>query len=229
MFGKKDKDKKPEKGGSKQRSELPAPSAAERARADAAAVRAPIAARPPGPRLLEGERVPAVLGVAAATLLQTCLGRMPNADRIRAALREEGWKPEPAETARAVGRSLALDSKLIATPLRDLEHAAWRRDHQGVPAVILLSTAQSAVGPMVFCTAFFGDATEAEAVRVVEALTKVKPAVGGLAHDPDGNVLRRIFWKFEGAGGLLAIALSGPEDENRRDHLRALIAFNRAA
>lgn len=247
MFGKKsDKDKKQQKGSDKQASE-PAPlSAAERARMGVSAPRpaappapspqrAPVQAAPPAPQAQtpspqpKGEAVPAVLGAAAALLLETCLGRIQDVAQLRASITGAGFRPEPPETARAVGRALALESKMVAKPMRDMAHVAYSKEHHGVPAVMLLSTAQSELGGIVFCSALFGGATEREAVHVVERMTKITASAGGLAHDPDGNVLRRIFWQLGGAGGLLAIALSGPEDQTSRDVLRALTAMARTS
>ncbi len=248
MFGKKDKDK--QKGSDKRAPEPPPMSAAERARTQAAAPRpaaapqpppqqrAPASTPPPAPQAAaspqaavplqpKGEAVPAVLGAAAALLLETCLGRMQDVQLLRAGITGAGFRPEPPETARQVGRALALESKFVASPVRDMQHAAYSKEHHGVPAVMLLSTAQSELGGIVFCSALFGGATEAEGVHVVERMLKTPVTVGGLAHDPDGNVLRRIFWQLGGAGGLLAIGLSGPEDQTSRDVLRALTAVAR--
>src|SRR5262249_40403508 len=159
MFGKKsDKDKKPPKGSDKPgRAPQPAPlSAAERARMEASTPRPAPTPAPqrdpapmPPPQLTQtppprpnAEVVPAVLGAAAALLLEPCLGRMQDVARLRASIADAAFRPEPPETARSVGRALALESKIVATPVRDMQHVAYSKEHHGVPAVMLLSTAQ---------------------------------------------------------------------------------------
>ena len=225
MFGKKG-GKEPEKKAQRKGQAAPPPRAPEQRGAPAQRPPPTEAAVPPGRRLTDP--MPIVLGAAAVVWLETCLGRMPSVAKLQAGLKANGFQPEPEAVARAVARGLALDAKIVATPLRDLRHSCWRKEHKGVPAVILLSTAQSDLGEIVFCSALFGGATEAEAVRAVENLTNSAPLVGGLAHDADGKVVRRVFWKVSGGSGVKAIAVSGPEDPATRDHLRALIAFNRA-
>ena len=228
MFGKKDKDR--EKA-------APAPaSAPTQARASQPAPRQqpqpapqPAAQQQPQRVFAPRDEPPAVLGVAAVTWLDVCLGRMPNAASVRKGIVDAGFRPEPEATAKAIGRSLALDNKMLSFPIRDLKHEAWRKEQHGVPAAILLTTAHSDLGDMVFCSALFGGATEADAVKMIQHLAKSPPTVGGLTHDPDGKVLRRVFWKLDGQAGMLAMAVSGPENPDARDHLRALVAFNRAA
>lgn len=175
-----------------------------------------------------GEEPPAVLGLAAVTLLDVCIGQMPDIARVERAIVEAGFKPEPEATARGIARGLALESKMVSAPLRDFRHKAWRTERQGVPAAMLLSAAQSDLGPVVFCSALFGGATEAEAVKTVQALSRSPPTDGGMAHDADGKVVRRVFWNLQGQAGLLGLVVCGPENPETRDHLRALVAFNRA-
>lgn len=175
----------------------------------------------------EGDLPPPALAAAVVSLVDLCRYAMPNPVRIRESLAKAGFETGPEEHANAMGRVLAIGAKMVTTPLTNLHHEIFARDRDDEPVYILLSTADSAEGPYVFCTSAFAGAIEADAVKAAEKVTKRQPLTGATVTNADGATVRRVFWDAEGQGGVWGFVVSGPADVDTMGGLRAFTAFNK--
>ncbi len=172
-------------------------------------------------------QIPPALAASAVQWMQVTMGCLPDAAVIRSSLIAAGFVEDPDSAP--LGDLLALGDKITTAKVHGVGHSAWRKIHKGAPVLIILSTAQSDVGPITFSSTIFGGADEGDVVRVLRSLVKNAPFAGGVATDGHGNNVRRLFWEIGGVGGIAAIVVSGPPDTEARDVPRALIAFNKAA
>lgn len=181
--------------------------------------------QPPAAPSAEDLAIPPVLAASAVQWMQVTMGRLPDANAIRSSLIAAGFAEDPSSAG--VGDLLALGDKITTANMYGMVHAAWRKTHKGAPVIIILTTADSDVGPVTFCSTVFGGADEGDVVRVLRSLVQAPPFAGGVAMDGHGNSVRRLFWEIGGVGGIAAIVVSGPPDTAARDAPRALIAFNK--
>jgi hypothetical protein len=172
---------------------------------------------------------PGQLSVAVVSLIELCNLAMPDESMVRARIAEAGFEVGPQSTADLAGRTLGLDHRIIAEPLANMRHEIYGKPRHGAPVVLLLSTGDSPTGKMIFISSLFAGAIEADAVKAGSHVTKLKPLVGGRVLLENGRVQRRVFWQTDGAGGLLALVATGPDNVEAMDEIRAFVAFNKAA
>jgi hypothetical protein len=175
----------------------------------------------------EGNQAPAQLSVAIVSLVELCEIAMPDPAKIRESLLGAGFEVGKKARADEAGRMLALDNKFVATPLRNLRHELYGKERHGAPVLILLSEADAKEGKLVFCSAIFRGALEADAVKAVAHVTKLQPITGSTARNADGNVLRRVFWDVKDVAGVRGLVVTGPGNVEATELPRAFTAFNR--
>ena len=175
-----------------------------------------------------GVQAPAELSAAVVTLVDLCRYSMPDPKKIRSNLAGADFKAGRQELANDAGRVLALDSKIVASPISNLRHEIFARGRDGVRVLILLSVGDSAEGQIVFCSSLFTGAIEADAVKAAAHVTELQPVAAGAARLSGGRVLRRVFWQLDGAAGVGGFVVSGPENVEAMNEHRAFIAFNKA-
>lgn len=175
----------------------------------------------------EGDFAPPQLSVAIVSLVELCQRAMPDPQRLRAALVEEAkFDVGPRERAEEFIRPWALDNRLIATPVRNLRHEVFGRLRHEDPVVLLLSVGETEGREVVFVTALFRGAIEADVIKAVAHVTKKQPFGGGRVINADGAIVRRAFWDEEGVAGVRAMVACGPDNVEALDLPRAIIAFN---
>lgn len=177
----------------------------------------------------EGDAAPGQLSVAIVSLVELCQIAMPNADLIRQNILGANFVTAPEARANEAGRMLALDTQVVAMPVRNLRHELFGRERHEELVTLLLSTGDTDQGRIVFLSAIFRGAMEADAVKAAAHVTKAQPATGATARNHDGHTLRRVFWNTEGAGNIGALMVSGPKDVESLELARAFTAFNMAA
>jgi hypothetical protein len=178
----------------------------------------------------EGEYAPPSLSVAVVSLIELCQRAMPDPSAVRRAIVEEaGFTVGPSHRAEEAARTWALDTKLIAAPVTNLQHEIFGRERHGEPVVLLLSQGRSEGRDIVFCSSLFRGVIEADVVKAVVHVTKRNPFGGGMARNALGHLIRRVFWDVEGNGGVRAIVACGPENVEALDLPRAIIAFNESS
>ncbi|HCK85215.1 MAG TPA: hypothetical protein DHW63_12075 [Hyphomonadaceae bacterium] len=178
----------------------------------------------------DGDSPPPRLSVAVVSLVELCQRAMPDPIKLRAALVDEaGFDVGRPERAEEIASIWALDNKLIATPVRGLRHEIFGRLRHQAPVLILLSVGESEGKEVVFVTAFFSGATEADVIKAVTHVTKKPPFGGGRVSNASGATVRRAFWDVEGEAGVRAMVACGPDNVEALDPPRAIIAFNFAA
>ena len=124
---------------------------------------------------------------------------------------------------------LALESDLVDPGVRNLKHELFGKERNIEPVLILLSEGDSKNGKVVFCSAIFRGAIEADAVKAVAHVTKQQPFTGSSVRNADGMMVRRVFWDVQGLAGIRGLVVSGPEDVESIDLPRAITGFNKAA
>ncbi len=178
-------------------------------------------------KAFEGEFVPPPLSVAVVSLVELCQRAMPDPIKLRAALVDEAkFDIGPSARAEESARTWALDSKLIAAPVRNLRHEIFGRERQGEPVVMLLSVGESEGKQVVFCTSLFRGVIEADVIKAVCHVTQTQPFGGGRVTNADGAIVRRAFWDLQGVAGVRGMAACGPNNVEALDLPRAIIAFN---
>jgi hypothetical protein len=180
-------------------------------------------------RAFEGDEAPAELSVGIVSLVELCQVAMPDPERIRASLKDAGFTPGPQAKADEAGRMLALDKNVVAKPVRRLRHELYGHYRNETPVLILLSTGESDDGGIVFCTALFRGAIEADAVKAAAHVTKKQPFTGASIRNHEGTTVRRVFWDVEDAAGVRGFMVSGPQNVEALDLPRAITAFNKVA
>ncbi len=175
----------------------------------------------------DGDSPPPQLSVAVVSLVELCQRAMPDPVKLRAALVDEaGFDVGRRERAEENASLWAFDNKLIAAPVRGLRHEIFGRLRHEAPVLMLLSVGESEGREVVFVTAFFRGAIEADVVKAVTHVTKKQPFGGGRVLNAGGGVVRRAFWDLEGEAGVRAMVACGPDNVEALDLPRAIIAFN---
>jgi hypothetical protein len=181
-------------------------------------------------RLLElafpGDQAPPQLSVAVVSLVELCQLGMPDAAKVRELILGAGFESGRQERADEAGRVLSFDLKMVDMPVRNLRHELYGRGRQGEPVLLLLSEGDTAAGKIVFLSALFRGAVEADAIKAAAHVTQGKPLTGGKVRNHDGNQLRRVFWDTGGAAGIRGFVVSGPQNVESTDLMRAFTAFN---
>ena len=180
-------------------------------------------------RAFEGDNAPGELSAGIVSLAELCQISMPDPEKIRASLLDAGFTPAPQDKANEAGRMLALDKQMSAKPVRRLRHEFFGTFRHGAPVLILLSTGETDEGGIVFCSAIFRGAIEADAVKAAAHVTKKQPFTGAVVRNDDGTTVRRVFWDVEDIAGVRGFVVSGPQNVEATDLPRAITAFNRMA
>ncbi len=175
------------------------------------------------------DAAPAQLSAAIVSLVELCQRAMPDPKKIRKALVDEA-KFVTGKQAQAdeMGGMIALDSKIIGAPVTGLRHELFGRERTEEPVIILLSVGKSEGKEVVFLTAAFRGAIEADVVKAVTHVTKKKPFGGGRTQNVNGELTRRVFWDVEGEAGVRGMVAWGPDNVEETRVLRGVTAFNRA-
>jgi hypothetical protein len=187
-------------------------------------------AAPKTKRVLElafpGDQAPPQLSVSIVSLVELCQLGMPDPNQVRQLIKGAGFESGNQERAEQAGQVLSLDLKVVDMPVRNLRHELYGGARHGEPVLLLLSDGETEAGKIVFLSALFRGAIEADAVKAAAHVTKNRPITGARIRNHDGNELRRVFWDVGGAGGIRGFMVSGPQDVERIDLLRAFTAFN---
>lgn len=173
-----------------------------------------------------GDQAPPQLSVSIVSLVELCQLGMPNVGKVRELIASAGFKPGAQDTADAVARTLALDVKTVNMAVRNLRNEIFGRGRHGEPVVLLLSHGESDAGQVVFLSALFRGAVEADAVKAAAHVTKAQPLTGAKARNHDGQDIRRVFWDVGGGAGLRGFMVTGPADPDSTTMLRAFTGFN---
>lgn len=173
-----------------------------------------------------GDEAPPQLSVSIVSLVELCQIAMPDPGKVRDNILGAGFETGRQERADEAGRMLALDTKVVDMPVRNLRHELFGRGRHGEPVILLLSQGETDRGPIVFLSALFRGAIEADAVKAAAHVTKDKPITGSRALNHDGNVLRRVFWDVGGQSGIRGFMVTGPGNVESTDLPRAFTAFN---
>lgn len=185
---------------------------------------------PPLKRVIElafpGDRAPPQLSVSVVSLVELCQLGMPDANRVRDLIVGAGFQSGAKERADESGRVLALDLKVVDMPVRNLRHELYGMGRHGEPVLLLLSQGDTDVGEIVFLSALFRSAIEADAIKAAAHVVQSKPITGARVRNHDGNKLRRVFWDVGGVAGIRGFMVSGPQNVESTDLLRAFTAFN---
>jgi hypothetical protein len=169
---------------------------------------------------------PAQLSVSIVSLVELCQIAMPDPEMVRENILQAGFETGRQERADEAGRMLALDTKVVDMSVRNLRHELFGRGRQGEPVILLLSQGDTDRGKIVFCSAIFRGAMEADAIKAAAHVTKDQPITGSRVLNHDGNVLRRVFWDVGGIAGIRGFMVSGPGNVEDTELPRAFTAFN---
>jgi hypothetical protein len=175
-----------------------------------------------------GDRAPPELGVAVVSLVELCQIAMPDPAALREAIQSAGFAEGPKERADEMGGLLALDTKVFSFPVKNLRHQIFARDRNEARVRLLISEGDSKEGPVVFASTIFGGAIEADAVKAAAHVTKKKPLTGATVTNASGAQLRRVFWDTEGESGVRGFMVTGPQNVEAWNGMRAFTAFNLA-
>jgi hypothetical protein len=173
-----------------------------------------------------GDEAPGELSVAIVSLVELCDLAMPDPASIYQAIDSAGFAAGPQERADEFGNWLALDNKVFSFPVRNVKHKLWARDRHEARVRLLVSEGESAEGRIVFVSTIFGGAIEADAVKAAVHVSKKKPITGASLVNAQGTPVRRVFWDVEGASGMRGLMVTGPENVEAIDGVRAFTAFN---
>ncbi len=173
------------------------------------------------------DQAPPQLSVGIVSLVELCDLAMPDPQALIHRLREEAkFEAFPQDRANELGNMLALDNKVFSFPVRKLKHSLFVRDRHEALVHILVTEGESDQGKVVFCSAIFNGALEADAVKAAVHVTKRQPITGATVTNAGGATLRRVFWDVEGASGIRGFMVTGPKDVEAINQLRAFTAFN---
>jgi hypothetical protein len=171
------------------------------------------------------ESPPARLSAAVVSVVELCHLGMPDARKLRELIRGADFQEGAPSKAEEAGQMLALDVKLVETPIRDLRHELFGRGRRGEPVLLLLSQGKTGKGDIVFLSALFKGAIEADAVKAASHVSKTKPITGSKIRNHNGNEVRRVFWDVKGAAGIRGFVVSGPQDVESTALTRAFTAI----
>jgi hypothetical protein len=173
----------------------------------------------------EGDQAPPELSVGIVSLVELCDLAMPDPTALTHAIENAGFTEAPQNLADQHGGWLALNDKVFSFPVRNVRHRLWGRERHDAPVRLLLSEGDSSEGPVVFVSAFFTDAIEADAIKAAAHVSKKQPLTGATTVNADGVQLRRVFWDVEGASGIRGLMVTGPQNVEALGG-RAITAFN---
>jgi hypothetical protein len=171
------------------------------------------------------ESPPARLSAAVVSLVELCQLGMPNAGKLRELILGADFQEAAQSKADEAGGVLALDLKLVETPIRDLRHELFGRGRRGEPVLLLLSQGKTGKGDIVFLSALFKGAIEADAVKAAAHVSKANPITGSKVRNHNGNEVRRVFWDVKGAAGIRGLVVSGPQNIESTTLTRAFTAI----
>ena len=175
------------------------------------------------------DSVPAELSVAIVSLVELCQIAMPNPAKLREAIKTAGFADGPQDRADQFGALLALDDKVFSFPVRNVRHQLFARDRQEARVRLLLSEGESKEGAVVFVSAIFTGSIEADAVKGAAHVTKKQPLTGANITNSLGAQLRRVFWDVGGEAGIRGLMVTGPQNVEALEAMRAYTAFNLVA
>lgn len=173
----------------------------------------------------EGDAPPPSLSKAIVSLVELCQIAMPYPNKVRQNIEGAGFFKGEQEIADGYGAAFALDDKVVSWPIRSIRHEIYGRARDNEPVILLLSEAESGKGKVVFLSALFRGAMEADAVKAAAHVAKRQPFTGAIAKNAAGNTLRRVFWDVEGEGNIRGLMVSGPENVESTTLPRAFTAF----
>ncbi len=176
----------------------------------------------------EGDQAPPALSVGVVSLVEFCQTSMPDPEKIRSAFKTIGFDVGSQKNADDAARMFALDSKVIASPVRNMRNEIYGAERNEAPVVLLLSEGDTDDGRVVLLTTIFRDAIEGDAVKAVTHVTKKQPFTGSSVRNADGKIVRRVFWDVEGVAGIRGMVVSGPENADALHLPRGITAFNRS-
>lgn len=194
----------------------------EKANADKPKVRTTVSAAFPG------DRAQPELSVAIVSLVELCKVAMPDPAALREAIKTAEFADGPQERADQFGALLALDNKVFSFPVRNLRHQLYGRDRNDARVRLLLSEGDSDQGGVVFVSTIFAGCIEADTVKAATHVSKKPPLTGANITNAQGTPLRRVFWDIEGSGGIRGLMITGPENLESLEAMRAFTAFNLA-
>ncbi len=172
------------------------------------------------------DEAPPELSVGIVSLVELCQLAMPDPAALSHAIENAGFAPAPAQMTDDFSAYLALDERVFSFPVRNLRHRLWMRERHEAPVRLLLSEGDSDEGPVVFVSAIFGGALEADGVKAVVHVSNKQPITGATLVNARGTRLRRVFWDVEGVDGIRGLMLTGPENVEALAGVRAFTAFN---
>ena len=175
-----------------------------------------------------GDAPPDELSVAVVSLVELCQLAMPDPASVREAINSANFGDAPQDLADELGRYLALDNRAFSFPVRNLRHRLYGRDRHKTPVRLLVSEGESDQGAVIFVSTLFTGAIEADAIKAAVHVTKKEPLTGATAANSAGAPLRRVFWDVEGVAGIRGFMITGPENVESYEGLRAFTAFNLA-
>lgn len=190
----------------------------------------PISVRTTISAAFEGDSPPAELAVGIVSLVE--LAKITSLDpaKVRSALEAAGFETGAEAAAEESGATLSLEKDVVAgAEFRKLKHELFGRDRYGDPVIFLLSTGDTRAGKITFLSAVFRGAIEADAVKAATHVTKSAPITGALSRNRAGKVLRRVFWHIRDMPGIQGLLLSGPDNVEAIDLIRALTFFGKGA
>ncbi|MBY0562592.1 MAG: hypothetical protein K2P58_00300 [Hyphomonadaceae bacterium] len=173
----------------------------------------------------EGDSPPAQLSVGLVTLVELCQLAMPDPNLMRAQLLAAGFVQGKEAPAMAAASTLALETNIFTSPVRNLRHTIYGNERLQSPVIMLLSEGDTDKGGVVFASAVFREAIEADVVKAVTHVTGKTPLTGSTTRNAEGKLLRRVFWDTEYVAGVQGIVASGPENVEATHLPRAITAF----
>lgn len=172
------------------------------------------------------DRAPGELSVAIVSLVELCQLAMPNPSALREAIASAGFADGPQERADEFGKILSLDSKVFAFPVKNVRHQLYARERNEERVRLLISEGESANGPVVFVSTIFTGAIEADAIKAAAHVTRKNALTGTTATNANGVIVRRVFWDTQGESGVFGLMVTGPENLEAWEGVRAFTAFN---
>jgi hypothetical protein len=173
-----------------------------------------------------GDRAPPELSASIVSLVELCQIAMPDPAAMAKAIEGAGFVQASANEAERIAQPLALDKQVFSFSIRNLRHKLFGLMRGDQRVRLLISEAESSEGPVIFCTAVFSGAMEADAVKAAAHVTNKQPFTGATLVNAGGEKVRRVFWDVEGVSGVRGFMVSGPEDVEALDNMRAFTAFN---
>jgi len=175
-----------------------------------------------------GDRAQPELSVAIVSLVELCKVAMPDPAALYEAIQSAGFADGPQERADKFGALLALDSKVFSFPVRNLRHKLFARERNEARVRLVITEGDSEQGPVVFASTIFAGCIEADTIKAAAHVAKKQPLTGATITNAQGTPLRRVFWDVEGVAGIRGLMITGPENLEALEAMRAFTAFNLA-